>query len=710
VHRPSVLPTAILVFAGVAAFSTHAWAGKDDPVMSQATRTTLSAPQISGAEAWVKKHMLGPPSQLPFSFVYDGKPSGDLLPLWSKKATTKRLDKARAARTVTCVDPKTGLELRCVAIAYRDFPAVEWVLYFKNTSMSDTPILEDVQALDTLLTRAAPGDFTVHHIRGSDSAYTDFSPITDTIPATSDLVLQSHGGPTSMGAPSGSPSVEAMPMFDVEYEQQGVIAALGWSGPWIATFQRDGDRAARVRARMDATHLYLHPGEEIRSPRVLLLFWQGDRDNAHNLWRRLILTHYSPRSGGKPFTGLLADANWSNIMDADHHIQQLNWWGDHDIPMECYWMDAAWTDMSKGWFAHQSRQDPNPALFPQGMRPIADAAHKRGMKYLLWFVPHSLNPDVGIGKEHPEFLGTPYVDKPTYGDQEFYTVDHGNPKINAFMVDYFSKIIRDFGVDIFRQDGTACWPTDTGPDRLGISQIRYTEGFYAFWDGLLKRNPGLMIDNCATGARRVELETMKRSVALWRSDSQATSSFDPLSNQAFSQGLFPWVPLFGAPVPLSQLSPYSFRSAYCPALLIGWPDEGLPPSTWITDVAKRWEIVDMDLLRRLVNEYRKVRPYTLGDYYALTPHSLDTTVWAGWQFDRPDLGEGMVQVFRRQDCDQESIRVQPRGLNADASYVLTDLDSAGTTEASGRDLMDNGLTITIKERPGSALVTYKKKQ
>jgi alpha-galactosidase len=55
---------------------------------------------------------------------------------------------------------------------------------------------------------------------------------------------------------------------------------------------------------MDSTHLYLHPGEQIRSPRVLILFWKGDRDDAHNVWRRLILAHYSPTPGGKPFTGL----------------------------------------------------------------------------------------------------------------------------------------------------------------------------------------------------------------------------------------------------------------------------------------------------------------------------------------------------------------------------------------------------------------------
>ena len=70
---------------------------------------------------------------------------------------------------------------------------------------------------------------------------------------------------------------------------------------------------------------------------------------------------------------------------------------------------------------------------------------------------------------------------------------------------------------------------------------------------------------------------MKRSIALHRSDIPLGPNYAMIV-QAYNQGMFPWVPLHGGAVVISQLSPYSFRSAYCPALLIGWPDEGLPPS------------------------------------------------------------------------------------------------------------------------------------
>ena len=659
-----------------------------------------SQDELAEAGRWRAAHLeTAHVSKLPFSFVYGGRPSRELLETWQAKHEVRKLDTRRSEHTLRFTDPESGLVLRCVAIEYHDFPAIEWVLYFTNTGAKDSPVLEDVQALDTRFARSDPGgNFVVHHARGCESAFSDYAPVSDSLPPGGKLALHSHG------IPSGLPSQEALPMFNVEWDGQGAIAALGWTGPWTAGFQREGDTGLHVRAGMDRTHLLLHPGEKIRSPRVLLLFWKGNRTRAHNLWRRLILAHYAPRPGGKPFAGLLAEANWGSWMAADKHIAEINAWRDRDLPMECYWMDAGWTDMSKGWAAHQSQQTPSKTLFPDGLRPVSDAAHRREMKFLLWFVPESVFPGVGIAAEHPEWLGEPFSCK-EYGNQVFYGLDHGDPEINRFMIDHFSKIIADYGIDVFRQDGTSIWPKDSGPDRVGINQIRFTEGFYAFWDGLLKNHPDLLIDNCACGGRKLDLETIRRSVVLWRSDCQASGGFDPISNQAFNQGLFPWIPLCAGVVPMGgSVNAYKFRSAYCPAMVLHWP------MTKVTDLDRqRWSGMDVVLLRRLLKEYVAVRPYLFGDYYPLMPYSLDQTAWTAWQFDRPDLGGGMVQAFRRAECAFEERSVTLQGLDPDAVYTLTNLDVAGTTAVTGRALMDSGLSITIEGQPGSAVITYQKK-
>ena len=69
----------------------------------------------------------------------------------------------------------------------------------------------------------------------------------------------------------------------------------------------------------------------------------------------------------------------------------------------------------------------------------------------------------------------------------------------------------------------------------------------------------------------------------------------------------------------------------------------------------------------------------------------------------------MIQAFRRNDCKDESIRVKLQGVDPDATYTLTNLDVVGTTERTGRELRESGLSILLTKLPGAAAIVYKKK-
>ena len=88
----------------------------------------------------------------PFSFVYGGRPSLELLPTWKSETKSFELDAARTREEFSYTDPATGLAVRAVATVFKDFPAREWVLYFKNTGGADSAILENVCALDAAFT------------------------------------------------------------------------------------------------------------------------------------------------------------------------------------------------------------------------------------------------------------------------------------------------------------------------------------------------------------------------------------------------------------------------------------------------------------------------------------------------------------------------------------------------------------------------------
>jgi len=645
-------------------------------------KKTATSGEMLEARKWIDSKFVDKAGIPPFSFIYNSQPSAETIHTWNIKRAEQKHDENRTTRKLIYTDPNTGLEVRCEGTEYSDYPAVEWVIYFKNTGDTDTPILENVRALD--ISVAGDGNFIVHHAKGTNSKIEDFQPFDDSLLPDTKLKINSFGV-----HPWGMSSVESLPFFNIESTGHGIIAAVGWTGAWSAGFIRDETRTVQVFAGMDTTHLLLHPNEEIRTPRMLLLFWQDDKMRAHNMWRRLILDHYTPRPGGKLLKAPLCDANWGEFMAAEQ-IGKINWWKENDLPMECYWIDAGWNG-SKGedCFEAAANRVPRADLYPEGMKPVSDAAHKCDMKFLLWTWPHIIREGVEIGAKHPEWI------LPGSG------MDHGNPEVTRWMIDNYSKSVDEFGLDIFRQDGHSIYPLDTDPDRVGMSQIRYTEGFYEFWDGLLENHPNLIIDNCAGGGRKIDIETMQRSIPLWRSDYQCgpkgMGGFDPTGMQCQTAVLSQWIPL-SAGVTETRTA-YGFRSAYSPGLVLAIHGfDGIIDS----------KDYDLDLCRKLLNEFISLRPFFYGDYYPLTPYSLDADKWMAWQFDRPDMGEGILQAFRRPECTDESHCYKLFGLEPEMDYNVINLDIPGSVQMTGHELMTKGITVTLQQRPDAAVIKYMK--
>ena len=71
------------------------------------------------------------PQPIPFSFVYDGKPSSAFLNQWPSTGTA-----ADGKRVF--IDPATKLEVTWELRTFPQSSADEWVLWFKNTGSTDT--------------------------------------------------------------------------------------------------------------------------------------------------------------------------------------------------------------------------------------------------------------------------------------------------------------------------------------------------------------------------------------------------------------------------------------------------------------------------------------------------------------------------------------------------------------------------------------------
>ena len=616
--------------------------------------------------------------QPPFSFQYGGRASSEFLGQWKLHRESKKLDDQREQHTLNWSDPQSGLCVRCVGVQYHDYPTIEWTVYFKNAGTADSPMIENIQAIDTIFSSGAQGDCKLRHHTGDLCTADSYEPHVDPMSARSEKKFANTGG---------RPTQTAYPFYNLGWPGEGVIMVLSWAGQWATQFNRDDSTGVRVRGGQELTHFLLHPGEEVRGPMVVVQFYRGDWLRAQNIWRRWMLAHNLPRPYDKPVHAQLAACSshqFGEMINANtaNQIQFIDGYRERKLNLDYWWMDAGWYWNKSGW-PNTGTWEVDTHRFPGGLRPICDHAHAGGEKTIVWFEPERVTPGTFLYTNNPAWL--------LGHDGQQKLLNLGNDEARQWLADHVNQTLTEQGIDLYRQDFNmdplTYWRRNDTPNRQGITEIGHITGYLAYWDALLKEHPNMLIDSCASGGRRNDLETLRRAVPLLRSD----YIIEPVGNQCHTYALSFWVPFYGTGT--GAIDPYMFRSVMCPHFTACF-DMRNKEANW-------------DLARKLVNEWRKIAPCMLGDYYPLTPYSLANDAWIGWQFDRPEEGDGIIQVFRRGDSIYRQADLKLHGLDADKDYVITDVDTNKVTRTRGRELMEQGLTIEIALKPGASLLTYK---
>ncbi len=254
---------------------------------ASAQEAVRAAADRASQQAWIDSHLGEKPGEPFFSLLYDGKPAAKALRLWDRIRQMGVLDANRRRISVTWRDPATKLAVRCEAVEFCDFPVVEWTLHLTNEGKTATPILSEIRPLAVSLAASPAESSTIYFAKGGVAALDDFAPQEHGLGLGSRFELHSSGGRSSNGV---------LPFFNARTGGRGLIEAVGWTGNWAAQFDRALDGQLSLAAGMRKTHLKLLPGESIRTPRILLLFWQGDRMESQNLLRRFLLAHHAPLS------------------------------------------------------------------------------------------------------------------------------------------------------------------------------------------------------------------------------------------------------------------------------------------------------------------------------------------------------------------------------------------------------------------------------
>ena len=654
-----------------------------------------------------------------FSFLYDG------VPVNSSALVPAREEKSGVLTEIFSFPD--GLRIERKVICHGG--ALEWVQYFENRSdhqsgvisaLKDCAIRVPLPHTDPLPVSAyqpAFGDLTaVYAPSGSDWSAFEFTDFPDT---KRDNRYTGHlpVGEERCYAPAGGRSSNAQAPFFQVHEPlpdggTGYIFAVGWSGEWTLKLTREAD-ALRISCGIRDCGFYLLPGERFRTASFVILPYNGSVYDGRNQWRRLLRRDFSLIGRkGRPAYGPLCAGIWGGMPDAGvlDRIRKIR---ENALPFEYIWMDAGWygedtqptpNEFEGDWYMHTGDWTVSPLIHPGGLKDVSEILHEAGMKFILWFEPERVKNSVPAVKAHPEWFLPP--EDPENTD---LLLNLGDPEAWQYCFNLLSEKIRGIGIDCLRQDFNTdplpFWQKHDAEGRKGITEILYINGLYHLWDRLLETFPGLIIDNCASGGRRIDIETARRSIALWRSDFMCPANFAPEGAQNHHLAFNSWLPYTGTGSGRSY-DVYRIRSVYSPALTTNYTFDMKQPFGEAP--------AELEFLQRYLNEYRRVRPYFDGDFYPLTEVSERNDVWAASQLhltevDTGSAGEkGVLLFFRRLASPYETAVFFLFALREDREYIFEDADEKDPAfRISGKELIQRGLKVTLPEKRSSKLLFYR---
>jgi hypothetical protein len=129
----------------------------------------------------------------------------------------------------------------------------------------------------------------------------------------------------------------------------------------------------------------------------------------------------------------LSEAAMLTELDAlDRRLKRYGW--NH------FAMDAVWERARGDWY-------PDPVKFPNGLRPLVDEIHRRGMTAGIWLDPFTVELDTPVAREHPEWLLGPSERGRRLLGENLRVLDVTQPGAYAHVRETCRRISEDWGFD-----------------------------------------------------------------------------------------------------------------------------------------------------------------------------------------------------------------------------------------------------------------------
>ena len=578
-------------------------------------------------------------------------------------------------KTVYTGTDENGLQLRVEQHIYHDYPVVEYTAYLTNTAATDSEIISEFKVFNQVLEGSGPvvtysnGD--THDAQGYEMHTEQLTHLVDLFPF------------------NGMGCCGAFPYFRLMFREYGINIAVGWPGQWEAqlTPVSKPSYGAKLMAGQQRFRMRLHPGETIRTPSITLMFFEGNESAGRNLWRRWYRDCVMPKQNGKPLEPKLVLGEnvpefeeWVGATE-EQQLKALENCEKSGIIPDLWWIDAGWYPCRDNNCFNIGNWYPNPDHFPNGLSPIGKKCKELNCDFLVWFEPERARPGTQVWNEHPEWLLR--SNETDFNDKENALVNLGIPECVEWITDLIDNVIKENHITVYRQDLNfhtllPTWDKYETECRIGAMENLHIQGYFKFWDNLLERNPGLLIDACAGGGRRNDIETMKRSVPLHYTD---VGYGNHLIKQKQYRLMHEWIPYFRSHV-LDSRDAHNVYASDC-----GRVADMFTFHCSLAPCIQPCHSMRRDDFRACVTEFvpiwRKAAKLMLdGNYYPLTECRKNSGDFYAAQFDDPETKTGFIQVINNVDNPENICVLQPY-FEQDAEYTFAHCHTGEVFRLSG---------------------------
>lgn len=621
-----------------------------------------------------------------FSFYYNGKK-------YTRKDFTNDICVVDDTLTVTY---KTS--------DYPEYNAFYGLLYFENPSDKNSGILSDINDFDSDCDlgeipesksgyRPEENNVFVESMNGmvSGSYYWENDKESAKEYQFSDIYL-SNGVNRGFSNVCGRSSDGTMPFFNLKYKNRGLIHAIGWTGSWKANFLRK-ENIVNIKTGLQKAKFYLKGKEKLRTASNLIMEY-SDGEDCYNKFRRLIKNHFSNAALTKNKRGsVMAPELWGGL-STDEMIKRIREFREYSIRFDDIWLDAGWYGNCKkcdepftgDWSEHTGEWEINKRIHPDELLEVKKEANKSGMRMMLWFEPERVVSNLEIAKNHPDW----FIEAEGQPNKILW---YGNETALEYVYNLISDYIKKLDLSVYRQDFNTnikiFFDAHDEENRIGITEIKHITGMYRLWDRLLEKHPDLVIDNCASGGRRIDIESLSRSIPVFRSDYQCNFNANPEVIQVHNAGISHYLPYNGCSTKVKG-DTYTVRSSYSSSFC----------AAYYNAIFQSMTKEDFLWAKGVSDEYLKIRHYFTMDFYNHGSRVFDDTSWAIWQYHDYESGKGIVMVFRRKNSAMSCADIELKGLSDGAEFKFVSFDSA-SFEVNGINLK-----IYLPQKRSSTIIEY----